>query len=83
MRIPIRNSQSIAAPRWPLERILFALAGTVTLTSAALAAIVSPWFLMITAFVGINEWLYVTVGACPATLVLRRLGIRSQCDAST
>ena len=59
--------------RWPLERVLFALAGTVTLASALLAATVSPWFLLLTAFVGINQWLYVTVGACPASLVLHRL----------
>ena len=58
--------------RWPLERVLFALAGTVTLLSAALAAVVSPWFLLLTAFVGINQWLYVVVGACPASVVLRR-----------
>ena len=57
---------------WPLERVLFALAGTVTLASAALAALVSPWFLMLTAFVGVNQWLYVAVGACPASLILRR-----------
>ena len=58
--------------RWPLERVLFALAGTVTLTSALLATLVSPWFLLLTAFVGVNQWLYVTVGACPASLVLQR-----------
>jgi hypothetical protein len=58
--------------RWPLERVLFALAGTVTLLSAVLAATVSPWFLLLTAFVGINQWLYVAIGACPASLVLRR-----------
>ena len=58
--------------RWPLERVLFALAGTVTLLSAALAALISPWFLLLTAFVGINQWLYVLVGACPASIVLRR-----------
>ena len=58
--------------RWPLERVLFALAGTMTLLSAGLAAIVSPWFLMLTAFVGVNQWLYVVVGACPASIVLRR-----------
>ena len=52
--------------------MLFALAGTMTL-SAALAALVSPWFLLLTAFVGINQWLYVLVGACPASLVLRRV----------
>ena len=65
--------------RWPLERVLFALAGTVTLTSALLAATISPWFLLLTAFVGVNQWLYVTVGACPASLVLQRLfGINSR-----
>ena len=57
---------------WPLERVLFALAGTVALVSALLAATVSPWFLLLTAFAGVNQWLYVLVGACPASLVLRR-----------
>ena len=58
---------------WPLERVLFALAGTVTLLSALLAAVVSPWFLLLTAFVGVNQWLFVAFGACPASLVLTRL----------
>jgi hypothetical protein len=58
---------------WPLERVLFALAGTMTLLSAALAALVSPWFLLLTAFVGANQWLYALIGACPASLVLGRL----------
>jgi hypothetical protein len=63
---------------WPLERVLFAMAGTVTLVSALLAAAVSPWFLLLTAFVGINQWLYVVVGACPASLVISRaFGLRS------
>ena len=61
------------AAGWPLERVLFALAGTVTLVSAGLAAVASPWFLLLIAFVGVNQWLYVAVGACPASLVLRRL----------
>lgn len=65
-------------PGWPLERVLFALAGTVTLLSALLAAVVSPWFLALTAFVGVNQWLYVIAGACPVSLVLSRLfGLRS------
>jgi hypothetical protein len=65
-------------PRWPLERVLFAMAGTVALLSALLVAVVSPWFLLLTAFVGINQWLYVTVGACPASLILgRACGLRS------
>lgn len=69
----------VSPTRWPLERILFALGGTMTLLSALLAAAVSPWFLLLTAFVGVNQWLYVAFGACPASLVLRRFGVRSQC----
>jgi hypothetical protein len=64
---------------WPLERVLFALAGTMTLLSALLAATVSPWFLLLTAFVGINQWLYVRFGNCPASLVLSRFGVSRTC----
>ena len=64
--------------RWPLERVLFALAGSVTLLSAALAAVVSPWFLLLTAFVGANQWLYVSVRSCPASIILKRaFGLQS------
>jgi hypothetical protein len=58
--------------RWALERVLFALAGTLTLLSAALAALVSLWFLLLSAFVGVNQWLYALLGAGPASLVLQR-----------
>ena len=58
--------------RWPLERTLFALAGTMTMLSVGLALLVSPWFLALTAFVGLNQWLYVLLGACPASLILAR-----------
>ena len=66
--------------RWPLERVLFALAGTITLASAMLAALVSPWFLLLAVFVGLNQWLFVGVGACPASLALERLtGLERGC----
>lgn len=65
--------------KWPLERVLFAMAGTVTLLSALLSALVSPWFLILTAFVGVNQWLYVTVRSCPASLVLKKFGVAPQC----
>lgn len=64
---------------WPLERVLFALAGTMTLLSALLAATVSPWFLLFTAFIGVNQWAFVLFGACPASLILTRFGFRSAC----
>ena len=71
-------TRTCATTGWPLERALFAMAGTVTLLSALLAAAVSPWFLVLTAFVGVNQWLYVVAGACPVSLVLTRVfGLRS------
>jgi hypothetical protein len=65
---------TIRAPRrgWPLERVLFAIAGSVTLASVALAVLVSPWFLLLTAFVGANQLLFVAAGDCPMSLLLRR-----------
>ena len=66
--------------RWPLERALFALAGTVTVLSAALGAFVSPWFLVLAAFVGVSQWAYAAVGECPASMVLvRATGLRPGC----
>jgi hypothetical protein len=63
---------------WPLERVLFALAGTVVLLSTLLAAVVSPWLLVLAAFAGLNQWLYVLIGACPASVVIGRVfGLRS------
>lgn len=65
---------------WPLERVLFAMAGTVTLLGAALAALVSPWFLLLVAFVGASQWTYVATGSCPASIVLERaFGIQRGC----
>ena len=64
---------------WPLERVLFALAGTMTLLGVVLALLVSPWFLIVTAFVGVSQWLYVTTSACPASLLIERFGIEREC----
>jgi hypothetical protein len=66
------NGQLQSPSRWPLERVLFALAGTMTLIAAALGAFVSKWFLLLAVLVGVNQWLYVLFGACPASIVLRR-----------
>jgi hypothetical protein len=76
---PMSRPRSPVA-RWPLERVLFAMAGTVTLTSAALAATVSPWFLLLTAFVGLSQWSFVGFGGCPASVVLEKaFGIERRC----
>ncbi len=58
---------------WYLERVLFAMAGSVSLIGGLLALLVSTWFALLPAFAGINQWLYVIFGACPASLILRRV----------
>jgi hypothetical protein len=66
--------------RWPLERVLFALAGSITLLSVLLAVLVTPWFLLLTVFVGLNRWLFVGVGWCLGSLLLERgAGIERGC----
>jgi hypothetical protein len=61
----------------PLERVLFALAGTMVLLGALMSALISPWFLLLIVFVGVNQWLYVVFGACPASVLLQRFaGLR-------
>jgi hypothetical protein len=63
--------------RWPLERALFLMAGTMTALSAALSALVSPWFLLLTGFVAANQLAFVAFGNCPSSWALRRyLGFR-------
>jgi hypothetical protein len=57
---------------WPLERVLFAIAGSVVIVAAVLSAFVSAWFLLLVGFVGVNQWLFVLVGECPMSLILTR-----------
>lgn len=58
---------------WTLERALLALAGTMTLAGVALGVLVSPWFLLAPVAAGVSQWMFVLVGECPASLVLRRV----------
>lgn len=57
---------------WPLERVLFAIAGGVTLAGTLLAALAGPWFLIVPGFVALNQLAFVLVGDCGMSLVLRR-----------
>jgi hypothetical protein len=62
-----------------LDRAVLALAGTMTLISAGLAALVSPWWLLLTMFVGLNQIQAAITGFCPAATIFRRLGLPSGC----
>jgi hypothetical protein len=48
------------------------MAGVMALISAVLSAAVSPWFLLLTAFVAVNQLAFALVGDCGASLLLRR-----------
>ena len=67
---------------WSIARVVPLLAGTFVLISALLAAVFSPWWLIFTGFVGANLLLYSAVGWCPATLLLRRLGVPTEATGS-
>ena len=62
-----------------VDRLVLALAGTLVLVGSALAALVSPWWLLLTAFVGANLLQSSVTGFCPAAVVLRRLGVPTGC----
>jgi hypothetical protein len=64
---------------WPLERVLFALAASMTLLSVLFALLAGPWFLLLAAFVAVNQWLFVVLGGSPASLLLERVGVDRRC----
>lgn len=56
------------------ENLIRILAGSMTLLSVALAHFVSPWWLLLACFVGLNLIQSAFTGFCPPTLILRKLG---------
>jgi hypothetical protein len=58
-----------------LENVIRALAGTMILTSLALAHFVHPNWIWLTVFVGANLLQSAFTGFCPAENVLRKLGV--------
>ncbi len=57
-----------------IDSLIRLLAGTVTLVGVALAHFVSPWWLLLPAFAGLNLIQSVFTGFCPPSLLLRSLG---------
>lgn len=62
-----------------VDRGVFAVAGTVVLLSVLLTVMVSAWWLLLTAFVGLNLLQSSVTGFCPAATILGRLGVPSGC----
>ncbi|MDE2087023.1 MAG: DUF2892 domain-containing protein [Xanthomonadaceae bacterium] len=62
-----------------IDRFVLAFAGSMVLLSVALAHFVSPWWLLLTLFVGANLLQSAFTGFCPLAMVLARFGLRSGC----
>ena len=58
-----------------LDRAVMAFAGVMILISVALIQLVSPWWWVLTAFVGFNLLQSSFTGFCPAAMVMRKLGV--------
>lgn len=61
-----------------LEKSVEAFAGFMVLLSVALTYFVHPYFVWLTVFVGVNLFQQSFTGFCPAAMVMRKLGVRSE-----
>jgi hypothetical protein len=59
-----------------VDRAVLALAGSFILISVALAWLVSPYWLLLTVFVGANLLQSAFTGFCPAATIFRKLGLK-------
>lgn len=59
-----------------LDRAVFVFAGIVVLTGLALAYFVSPWWMLLPAFAGLNMIQASFTGFCPAAMVFKALGVK-------
>jgi len=57
-----------------IDSLIRLLAGAMILLSVALVYFVSPWWLLLTCFVGVNLIQSVLTGFCPPSFVLTKLG---------
>ena len=57
-----------------VDRAVFALAGTMVLASLVLDWLVSPYWLLLAAFVGANMLQAAFTGVRPATMIFNKLG---------
>lgn len=60
-----------------IDRLVMAFAGAMVLLSLALGYMVSPWWLLLATFVGLNLFQAAFTGFCPLAIILRKLGFAS------
>jgi hypothetical protein len=62
-----------------LDRAVMAFAGIMILISIALIHFVSPWWLLFTAFIGLNLLQASFTGFCPAAFIFKKFGVGGGC----
>lgn len=62
-----------------IDRVVFAFAGFVILASLALSQVHSVYWLLLTAFVGLNMFQAAFTGFCPLAMILKKLGVQPGC----
>lgn len=62
-----------------IDRGVMAFAGLMVLASLLLAHFISPWWLLLTAFVGLNLIQAAFTGFCPAAKLLALFGLKPGC----
>jgi hypothetical protein len=59
-----------------IDRAVFLFAGFVVLLGILLSVMVSPWWLLLAAFAGLNMIQASFTGFCPAALLFKALGLK-------
>jgi hypothetical protein len=59
-----------------IDRIVLAFAGSMTMLSLVLGYLVSPYWLILAGFVGLNMFQAAFSGFCPLAIILKKLGCR-------
>ena len=62
-----------------VDRAVLGFAGIMILASLLLAWFVSPYWLLLTVFVGLNMLQASFTGFCPVAMIFRRLGLKAGC----
>lgn len=67
-------------PNLSVEKAVYRFAGFMVLLSVVLTYSLSPHFIWLTAFVGLNLMQFSFTGFCPVTLLFKKLGLKSEAD---
>jgi hypothetical protein len=59
-----------------LDRVILAFAGFMVLLSVALGVYVSPYWHLLTVFVGLNLIQSAFTGFCPAAIIFKKFGVK-------